>query len=279
MSRRSRRKRAQLIDQSTGILLAIIALVILCMLVGFFLWVKKTTVVLDEVTNCPETGPRAVRAIIFDRTDPIKPLQGQRIRQRMKEFREGAPFGTRFDIYTVEGDAKNVLTPVLTICSPNRPEEANVIYENPELIKKRYEERFVAVLEKTIDDLLRESTRDTSPIIESMKAAAIASFGPFEQRRIPFRMTMISDMVQHMPPPGYSQFRSEPNFQQLARSPAWRSLQPNLFGAEVDILYLLRPEAQRAGREIQNRGHQAFWEQLISASNGRFVNGSVFEPI
>jgi len=267
------------IDVGTGILLAITGLVIISLLIGFYWWVKKTTVILDEVTNCPQAGPRAVHAIIFDRTDPITPLQGQRIRQRMKEFREGAPFGTRFDIYTVEGDAKNVLTPVLTICSPNRPEEANVIYENPELIEKRYEQRFVAVLEKTIDDLLRESTRDTSPIIESMKAAAIASFGPSEQRKIPFRMTIISDMVQHMPPPGYSQFRSESDFQQLARSPAWRSLQPNLFGAEVDILYLLRPDAQRAGRQIQNLGHEAFWEQLISASNGRFVKGSVFEPI
>jgi hypothetical protein len=111
-----------------------------------------------------------------------------------------------------------------------------------------------------------------------MKAAAIASFGPFEHRQVPFRLTMISDMIQNTP--AYSHFRSAPDFAQLARSPAWRSLQPNLFRAEVDILYL-RSDHRRFGQLIQNRGHQDFWAQLILASNGRLVNGTetVFEPI
>lgn len=275
MARRSRNSRKKSIDVGMGILLAIIGLVIISALVGFLWWIKSTKVILDEATNCPRAGPRAVHIIIFDRTDPILPLQGQRIRQKMKELRESAFFGKRFDLYTVEGDTKNVLTPILSICSPNRPEEANEFYENPDQIRDRYEQHFVAVLEKTIDELLRESTRETSPIIESMKAAAISSFGPFEQRKIPFGMTMISDMVQHTAV--VSHIRNEPQFQQLARSSAWRTVQPNLFGAEVQILYLLRPTAQRKGYgPIQNRGHQAFWEQLIPASNGRLLS---IEPI
>jgi hypothetical protein len=269
MARRSRNRRTQSIDVFTGILLAIVGLVILGLLVGFLWWLKKTKVVLDESSNWPVAGPRAVHALIFDRTDPIFQQQAERIRQRMKELRESASFGTRFDIYTVEGDTKNLLTPVLTICSLNRPEEANEFIENPELIKQRYEQRFVAVLERTIEELLRASSRPTSPIIESMKSASISSFGPFEQRKSPFRMTMISDMIQNTPV--YSHILSEPNFTQLARSPAWRALQPNLFGAEVNILYL-RSNQQRSGRLIQNQGHQIFWEQLISSSNGRLTS-------
>jgi hypothetical protein len=269
MARRSRNRRTQSIDVFTGILLAIVGLVILGLLVGFLWWLKKTKVVLDESSNCPVAGPRAVHALIFDRTDPIFQQQAERIRQRMKELRESASFGTRFDIYTVEGDTKNLLTPVLTICSLNRPEEANEFIENPELIKQRYEQRFVAVLERTIEELLRASSRPTSPIIESMKSASISSFGPFEQRKSPFRMTMISDMIQNTPV--YSHILSEPNFTQLARSPAWRALQPNLFGAEVNILYL-RSNQQRSGRLIQNQGHQIFWDQLISSSNGRLTS-------
>jgi hypothetical protein len=269
MARRSRNRRTQSIDVFTGILLAIVGLVILGLLVGFLWWLKKTKVVLDESSNCPVAGPRAVHALIFDRTDPIFQQQAERIRQRMKELRESASFGTRFDIYTVEGDTKNLLTPVLTICSLNRPEEANEFIENPELIKQRYEQRFVAVLERTIEELLRASSRPTSPIIESMKSASISSFGPFEQRKSPFRMTMISDMIQNTPV--YSHILSEPNFTQLARSPAWRALQPNLFGAEVNIIYL-RSNQQRSGRLIQNQGHQIFWDQLISSSNGRLTS-------
>lgn len=282
MARRNRRNKAQSVDVLMGILLAITGIAMLGSLVGALLWVKKTKVILDEVTNCPLAGPRAVHVVIVDRTDPITPLQGQRIHQKMKELRESAPLGKRFDIYTVEGDSKNVLVPILTICSPNRPEDANEFYENPDIIRQRYEQGFVAVLDKTIDELLRESTRDTSPIIESMKAATISSFGPFEQRKMPLRLTMISDMVQHTTgQAGHSHFRNEPNFTQLARSTAWRSLQPNLFGAEVNILYLLRPDAKRAGRPIQNRGHQEFWEQLILSGNGRFVSApaTTFEPL
>lgn len=280
MARRSRNKRSKSVDVVIGILLAIVGLVILGLLVGFLWWVKKTKVVLDETTNCPLAGPRAVHALIFDRTDPISPQQGQRIRQWMKAQREGASFATRFDFYTVEGDTRNVLAPVLTICSPNRPEEANELIENPELIKQRYEQKFVAILEGEIGKLLSVSTRPTSPIIESMKAASVSSFGPFEQRKIPLRLTMISDMIQHTPQ-FYSHFLTEPNFEQLARSTAWRSLQPNLFGAAVNILYLQNPKAQRSGRPIQNRVHQVFWEHLILFSNGRLVSPpeNVFEPL
>jgi hypothetical protein len=269
MAPRNRRKREKAVDVGTGILLAVAGVVMIGLLVGALWWVKKTKVILDEATNCPQAGPRAVHVIIVDRTDPITPLQAERIRQKIKEMREAAPFGKRFDIYTVEGDANRVLAPILIICSPNRPEDANELVENPDTIRHRYEERFVSVFDKTINDLLRISTRDTSPIIESMKASAISSFGPSEQRKLPFRLTMVSDMIQGTP--AYSHYRTEPNFAQLSRSPAWQSIQPSLFGAEVNILYLLRDQ-KRGTQPIQNRGHQAFWEELIAASGGRFVS-------
>jgi hypothetical protein len=88
----------------------------------------------------------------------------------------------------------------LVIRSPNRHEEANEIIENPKRAKELYEQRFVAVLDKTINDLLRESSRESSPILESMKTAAIASFGPSERQQIPFRMTIIPDMIQNTAP-------------------------------------------------------------------------------
>jgi len=118
-----------------------------------------------------------VHAIIFDRTDPISPQQGQRIHQKMTDLRERAPFGKRFDIYTVEGDTKNVLTPVRTICSPNRPEDANVIYEDPEAIKQKYEEGFVAVLEKTIDQrgAFKQLKKELTASVESKTGENFAS--------------------------------------------------------------------------------------------------------
>jgi hypothetical protein len=119
------------------------------------------------------------------------------------------------------------------------------------------------------DNCLLGSQEKTSPIIESLRAAAISSFGPVEAGQLPLRLTMISDMVQNTSLS--NQFQIEPNFQQLTRSPTWPTLQPQLKGADVDILYLLRLSALRKGVRIQNRGHEVFWEQLVTGAGGHLL--------
>jgi hypothetical protein len=261
----SRRRNAQKNDRRNGILLVLLALVLGCGLLGGYWWVRKSKIPLDEA-NCPVAGPNAVHVIIFDQSDPISGQQSQQIRQRIQALKATAAFGLRFDIYTLDGDAKNALNPVLRVCSPGKPEEANELIENPELIRRKYEEKFSSVLDRTIDQLLVPSVRKSSPIIESMKAAGITSFGPLDSTKTPLYLTLISDMIQHSD--AYSNFRTDPSFVELSRNSTWPLVRPNLKGALVDVLYLLRPEARRQGKVIQNRGHELFWEQLIKASNG-----------
>ena len=264
---RHKRRAKRLSDRASGILLTIVGLAIIAGLGGGLWWVKHSRPQLDQATNCPKSGPTGIHVILFDRSDPITDQQAQRIRQVIEKLKSEAPFGLRFDLYTFEGDTAHELDPKLRICAPGKPEDANQLIENPELVRRRYETHFAEVLNQTVSDLLRAQTQKTSPIIESLHAAAITSFGPVERGQIPLRITMISDMIQNTPL--YSQFQSESNFQQLSRSNAWVSLQPQLKGAETDILYLLRPTAMRSRVRIQNRGHEAFWEQLIAASGGR----------
>jgi hypothetical protein len=268
MARRtSRARRAQRGDRWTGLVLAVLAVVLLAGLGGTYWWVKNSKIVIDAQTNCPRAGPRGVHVIIIDRSDPISQQQAQIIRQRIQALKIDAPLGLRFDVYTFEGDTKNVLEPILKVCSSGKPEEANEWIENPEFVRRQYEERFSSVLDRTIDGLLQEATRDSSPIIESLRAAAITSFGAFESSKVPLRLTLISDMVQHTQLS--SHIRAEPNFSLLSKNPTWGLIRPNLNRVETEILYLLRPTAVRAGRPIQNRGHQMFWEELISGSGGR----------
>jgi hypothetical protein len=268
MSSRFRRKKSGLSDAQTGVLLSFIGL---ALIVGFVVvWWKVTQrePLLDN--NCARSGPSSIHVIMVDRSDPISGQQAQRIRQYINDLKENASPGDRFDVYTFEGDTKNVLEPILVICAPQKPETTDPWTQNRGQVQKRFEEQFSAVLDRVINDLLRESTKSSSPIIESLHAAAITSFGPVDGGSIPLRVTMISDLVQHSALT--SHFRSEPNFAQLARSANWPSARPNLKGADVVALYLLRPTAMRANAPIQNRGHQAFWEQLISASGGRLIS-------
>jgi len=228
-------------------------------------WVKSTKVVLGA-DNCPVTGPTAVHVIMIDQSDPITGQQSQQIREYLGSIKKHAAFGTRFDIYTFEGNTTDKLEPVLTICAPGKPEEANELIENPERIKRIYDQKFSAQIDASVEKLVHASTLPNSPIIESIRAASITSFGG-EDEQIPLRLTLISDMIQHSA--AYSQFRTDPNFEALSKTPVWARLRPLLKGVETDILYLLRDGAKRNGRPIQNRGHQVFWEQIISSSGGQ----------
>jgi len=263
---RSRRVKRRRSDKTVGFALAIVGIVLIGALAGGAWWLRKTKEPLDA-DNCPRSGPKAVHLIMIDRSDPITGQQAQAIRQRFEKLRSDASFGTRFDIYTFEGDTKNEMRPVLRVCAPGRPEDANELIENPEFVRRRYEEGFSKILDHTLTELLEVSTLPNSPIIESIRAAALTSFGSLTAGKIPLHVTLVSDMVQNTSLT--SHFKTEPNFAQLSKAAVWTSLQPDFKGAEVDILYLIRPAAKRGVIAIQNRGHQSFWEQLIAASGGR----------
>jgi len=264
--RRSSRDRG---DKAIGVLLGIAGIVLIAALAGGAWWLRKAKEPLDA-DNCPRSGPRAVHVIMIDRSDPMTGQQAQAVRQRVEKLKSDANFGTRFDVYTFEGDSKNEMRPILRVCAPGRPEEANELIENPEFVRRRYEERFSQILDRSVAELLKLSTLPNSPIIESLRAAAITSFGPLTAGQIPLHVTLVSDMVQNTA--RISHFRSEPNFLQLEKSPVWTSLQPDFKGADVEILYVIRPEAKRGSAVIQSRGHQLFWEQLIAASDGRLIS-------
>jgi hypothetical protein len=266
----SREKKKKRLDYWRGALLALLGLTALAGLVVLYLWVRANSDEINEATNCPMDGPRAVHVLLFDRTDPITPQQALQIKQHIDHLADSAITGQRFDLYTVEGNTEQLLKRELQVCSSGSGKNANWLYRNPEIIQERFKTRFIEVLGSKVDELLEASSKPYSPIIESMRAAAIESFGPYEHAKIPLGFTLISDAVQNTPL--YSHIRSVPNFKELSRTPSWRSLQPDFRGANVDILYLLRPSAVRAGAPIQNRGHQGFWEDLIPAANGHLIS-------
>jgi len=273
MSRRNRRRKGGgPSDGVTGALLTVLGIVLIAALAGLAWWVNKTKIPLGA-DNCPlNQDPRAVHVVIFDRSDPISGQQAQRIRQEMEKLKKAASFAYRFDIYTFEGDSKNELQPILKVCSPGRPEEANDLIENPDMIRRDFEEKFAKALDETVEFLLKESERPTSPIIESLKAATITSFGRLEGlKKIPLRVTLFSDMIQHSSL--HSQIRFKSDFAKLSKEQVWPTLRPDLKGAQVEMFYLLRPGQKGPdGRPVQSSGHQRFWEDLVAAGNGRLTS-------
>jgi hypothetical protein len=263
---RDRRRRQPSLDIPIGILLGVLGLALICGLGVAWYWAKLRHVPIDEANNCPRKGPTAIHAILIDRSDPIPPQQVQRVRQEIDRHIANARAGERFDLYVADSDSFSVLTPLASVCSPGRPDDANPLYENPDRIRRQFEEKFVRPLRQGLDSLLAPARMETSPILEGIRAAAATAFGAVEAGSIPLQMTIVSDFVQNSPL--NSHFRGEVNFDELARKPAWRSLQANLKGAKVHLLYLLRADAVSRNQPIQNRGHQAFWEKAIRQSGG-----------
>lgn len=272
MARNRRRKDRG--DKAKGIAFMVLGLVLIAGLAGGGYWLSQKRVKLDAVTGCPINGPTAIHAILIDRSDPISPQQAQQVRLVMDTYIARAKVGERFDLYVASGDTVNVLTPVASVCSPGRGDQANELYENPQMIQRQFEDRFVGVLKENLARLLASATAESSPILESVKAAAVSSFGGVEPGQIPLQMTLVSDLVQHSQ--GNSHFRGETSFDDLSKRPAWRSLQANLKGATVNVLYLLRPVAVRNGQPVQNRGHQLFWEKALSGGGASEVKFTSF---
>lgn len=268
------RRRGQGADRLKGVMFAFVGIALIIALAGGGYWLSQKRVKLDAATGCPVSGPAAIHAILIDRSDPISPQQAQQIRLVIDGYVARAKIGERFDLYVASGDAVNVLAPVASVCSPGRGDQANELYENPQMIQRQFEEKFVGVLKESLTRLLATATADTSPILESVRAAAISSFGSVEPSQIPLQMTIVSDLVQHST--GNSHFRGETSFDDLSKRPVWRSLQANLKGATVNVLYLLRPVATRSGQPIQNRGHQLFWEKALGGSGASEVKFTSF---
>lgn len=259
MARKKKKKKDW--DKAKGIVLGIVGLILIAALGGTWYWANNKQTKLDVATSCPVSGPTAIHAILIDRSDPILPLQAQQAKQTIDRYVRGAKIGERFDLYTANGDAGNVLTAVASVCNPGRGDQANELYQNPQMIQRQFEEKFLKPLEASLQQLLVSSTTDSSPILESIRAASVSSFGTVEPGTVPLRLTIISDLVQHTPL--HSHFRGEPNFADLVKRPEWRLLQANLKGATVDVIYLLRASARRGNVPIQNQGHQMFWFKVF----------------
>jgi hypothetical protein len=246
-----------------GIKMLLVILATLLLLAGgAAAWWFTRQPAVDRVTLCPASGPTGIHAVLIDRSDPITPLQATRVRQVLEQAVLEAPVGARIALYVAESDGITALSPELALCNPGR--DANPIYQNPRMIREQYEQQFKSRLDAAITRLLAQSTRQTSPIMESLKAVCIDAFGA-QPVGAALRMTLVSDLIQHSPAVSHIRDR---DYEALLRSPRLQALVADCKGASVEIVYLLRP-TQRGQPGIQTRAHQSFWDRYLQRVNAR----------
>ena len=217
---------------------------------------------IDKVSLCSQAGPTGVHAILIDRSDSISELQATKVRQNLERTIFDARVGTRIELFVADSDGLTRPTSVISLCNPGR--DVNPIYQNPRLIRDQFERGFKARIDTAINALMLPSNAKSSPIMESLKAVCIEAFGK-SPSGIPLELTIVSDMIRNSNT--VNQYRDR-DYEALLRSPRLQSLLVDCRGADVDIIYLLRP-TQRGQPGIQTPSHRSFWQRYLQLLNAR----------
>jgi hypothetical protein len=228
---------------------------------GLIGWTKINAVQLDPANSCPLSGPVTVHAVLLDQSDPISPLQVQRLRQLVNRLVEEAEVGERIDLYVLAANAVQAMTPRLSLCRPKS--EGNILYENPEHIRKGYVARFQQPLDDALTQLTQLSSSNVSPIMESIKAVCIAAFGSLPPG-VPTKLTIASDMIQYS---SLLDHYKQRDFEAFSHTPPYNEVVTDCHRARVNVLYLIRPRDAR----IQDRKHELFWEKFFDHIDATLV--------
>jgi hypothetical protein len=216
---------------------------------------------LDASNGCPIAGPVGVHAVLLDRSDPISPLQVQRLRQVINQAVNEAEIGERIDLYVLTADGTQAMAPRFSLCRPKS--EGSMWTETHTHIHDRYVTRFQQPLEQALSELTQPSSSDNSPIMESIKAVCVAAFGSLRSG-IPTKLTIASDMIQYSKLLDHYKQR---DFELFSHTSAYSEVVTDCHAARVDILYLVRPRDVH----VQDRKHELFWEKFFNHENAALM--------
>jgi hypothetical protein len=180
-----------------------------------------------------------------------------------ENFKNSLTIGTKLILYVIE-DKKKEISPDFIICNPGTGEHSNQYTTNPSLIKKRWREKFENPLNTIIEEFLKPSTAQNSPIMEMFQVVALSAF-PSTNDSVKKRIIIISDMLHHTPE--WSHYRSQLDIGALKKTAYYQKVGTDLQNASVEILYVRRDGMD----QVQTKRHALFWADYIESIGGRVV--------
>lgn len=259
------RKRKQLSRKNNLIGAAIIlsVLVVISSLFIFRYQLQQQQVLFDPETLCPlsEPSPKYV-ALIFDKSDEYNAVQQRFLKRFFTEFKSQLLAGTKISIYVIDEQNNKNFSPYLTVCAPRTGIDANAFYENPRLIRQRWQQQFEKPLDDVINGFMQASKADFSPIMEAFQIVSLSAF-PAVKTTVDKQIIVISDMLHHMPE--WSHYRGQMDFSLLQKTSYYQRINTDLQNADVKILYVRRDGMEK----LQNKRHAFFWADYIQSIGGR----------
>ncbi|WP_299656525.1 hypothetical protein [uncultured Jannaschia sp.] len=257
--KQARRRREAASGAGWGIFLT--ALVATSLAGGYFAWsYASSRVQIDEATLCPEDGATGATMVLLDLTDPLTRPQGDRLGTLLEKRVAELPEGTMISFGVVGGDVRRRGS-IFSSCKPADGREASQIYENPAMIKARFEENFMVPLRAALDEAMRAPEESHSPIMESLQAL-IADTPEFETGEGPHDLVIVSDLLQNSEEISF--YRGE-GWQTLEGRGGAGRLAGNLQDARVTIMRIPRPGAA----SIPHEQVDDFWSRYFDRQGAR----------
>lgn len=228
---------------------------------GIFAWQSaKRAGAFDPETMCPKDGGYPRTAVLLDASDSLSSSQVKAVGEYLRDLRGRLAEREWLGLFVLRED--NLVLPAAEIARCNPGSRANPLFENPRLVRRRFEEEFRRPIEEALARLARDANpQAASPILEMIEAVALDRNFDFTQAR---RLIIVSDMLQNAP--AYSHYRGAPDFAAFRESDYGRRfMEVSLLGVQVEILYLKR----EAARAAQTAAHIQFWEEYFAAAGAR----------
>jgi hypothetical protein len=259
---------------------------------GYFLY-QQFNVPLDKDTFCPLNGsPKAVTAIIFDKSEQYNEDQVSDIRASFKFWLAGdkSPLkndpielsffeeGNLIQLYVTDEatlrESKG-LTPKEQLCVPKDFKDAKGWIDNPALLERSYQ-RFANTFIESINELLVES-EGKSPIMETfLRLSNSSSFLEFPE--VPHNIFIVSDMLQHSDL--YSHYRSAKgegleweNFERKMRGTPFTRI--NLKNVNYQVFQALRKKD--FDRNLNDQKVIIFWDKFFNNANAKPAGWSLID--
>ena len=265
-SRSGRRSR----DLWIGIPLIVLAIALIAGLIGTYAFLAQNRPTLDADTGCPITGPSAVTAILFDRTDPINDKQKLFIQNKLDALREATRKYEQVDTYSLEDQGDNVVRPLQRLCDPGRGTDVSSLTGNPKLLHERWRTQFDEPLRQMLESMQQGGGSKTSAIFEAIQSVSLQSFQSSKLTRQTLRrLILISDLVQFTKTLDF--YRSDLNYRAFHKSNEAQRVHTNLAGVTVEVLFLPRLAPSERRNRLVN-----FWASWFLDQGAREEGFKVF---
>lgn len=219
---------------------------------------------LNNATGCPKDGVySAVFAVLLDTTDSLSPVQQEIAQKKLDEFAEKVPRYGKLEVFEVRPSSDRLIEPLLEVCNPGRASDTNEWTGNPRLMEKRWRDKFMNPLDKSLKAALSDtvSTKE-SPIMEEIQQVSVQAFYETPPKTSK-RLALVSDMLQNSAV--LNQYRHAESFEEFEHQPGFVKVRPELSDVNVTILYVRRSsEYNRQGKR-----HIEFWQSFFAASGAR----------